>query len=71
MKKSLALIDDLISLEAERDRQHKAWAVANNKSKQALGESQMLFHLKELKELVKHEHKEVVSIFCGEPVSHV
>jgi hypothetical protein len=61
MTKSLALIEDLIVLETERDRQHKAWALANNKGKQALGESQMLFHLKQLRELVAEEGKEIAT----------
>ena len=55
MKKSLALIDDLIAIEAERDRAHKAAAIKAGKGRQALGESLTLFHLKELRKLVEEE----------------
>jgi hypothetical protein len=58
MKKSLALIDDLIEIETKRDNEYRAWALANNKGKQALGESMMLFHLKTLKELVVKEYQD-------------
>lgn len=63
MKKSIALIDDLIAIETERDRAHKAAAIKAGKGRQALGESQMLFHLKELRKLVEEESKPTLVSF--------
>jgi hypothetical protein len=58
MERSIELINQLIALEEERDRQHKIWAIKNHKASQSVGESAMLFHLKSLKELVELEFKE-------------
>jgi len=71
MKKSLALIDDLIAIEEQRDRAHKITALKTGKGNQSLGESQMLFHLKELKKLVEEESKNMVVIPEGATEIHL
>jgi hypothetical protein len=65
MKKSLALIDDLIALETEREKKHKAWCYKNHKATHATGESEILFHLKQLKDLVAAEHETTINAFTG------
>jgi hypothetical protein len=57
MKKSLALLDELIYIEEANDKRFRANAMAAGKSRFSLGESQMLFHLKQLKGLMEEESK--------------
>lgn len=57
MKQALDLIDQLIEIEQQREREFKSWCLANHKANQTDGESKMLYHLKVLKELVKEEYE--------------
>lgn len=55
MLKSLALIEQLISMEEFRDKEWKALMISVGKGKQAVGDSAMFTHLKSLRELIKLE----------------
>jgi hypothetical protein len=59
MNQSLRLLDQIIGMEKERDAHFRKWAIQNNKGTLSLGESQILFFLKNLKELIEQEAKEL------------
>ncbi len=63
MKKSLQLLDEIIEIEKELDKNYRAMAHSLHKSGKTLGESMMAFHLRALRELMilessgdKHDH---------------
>jgi hypothetical protein len=55
MKKSLAFLDELIKIEELRDAQWKKEMVKQNKSSQISGDSMMIYHLKNLRQLIEIE----------------
>jgi len=58
MKRSLQMIDELIEFEKLRDCEHKQLMISLHKGTKALGESVMLEHLRNLKELIKEESRD-------------
>ena len=51
--KVLDLLDQILEKAEEEDRLHKIRAHQNHNSAQAIGESWIVFHLKELKKLIQ------------------
>jgi len=62
MDKIIALVDDLIAIETERDAEWKKLMVLLHKSNSAVGDSAMLQHLRSLKELCVTEDKRLAAI---------
>ena len=56
MERSIALIDDLIEIEKARDIEFKKLALQANRESLAVGDSAMIYHLKNLKELIQVEY---------------
>ncbi len=55
MKKSLDFLDNIIEMEERKDLTHKRDAAKIHDLSNVVGESQILFHLKELKKLIIEE----------------
>ena len=53
MKEAMQLLDQLIERAQVEDFRHKKESVAKGKGSQAIGEGFMVFHLKQLKNLLK------------------
>lgn len=58
MKKSLSFIDQIIEVEQARDKEYIKLCHLAHKSTKTLGESIIIKHLRDLKELIEKEHKE-------------
>jgi hypothetical protein len=55
MNKSIKFLDQIIEKAKLEDLEHKKLMLRKHRSSQAAGDSWMLFHLKELKELILKE----------------
>ena len=56
MKDSLKLLNQIIEKAEIEDLEYKRKMIEKHKASKSIGESWMLFHLKQLKELVEREH---------------
>ena len=56
MKDSLKLLNQIIEKAEIEDLEYKREMLEKHKASKSIGESWMLFHLKQLKELVEKEH---------------
>jgi hypothetical protein len=52
---ALTIVNNLISIAALADEEHKKKSIQEGKAVRAIGESMMLFHLKVLRDLVDQE----------------
>lgn len=55
MSQALDLVDDLIQMEIERDKLHKQLMISLHRGEYAVGDSAMLVHLRNLRELILKE----------------
>ena len=58
MKRSSTLLDQIIEKAALDDEEHKKQMLAQNKAQKTVGQSWMIFHLLELKKIIKEESNE-------------
>lgn len=62
MDKILLLIDDIIAIETERDKEWKNVMISLRRAESAVGDSAVLTHLRSLKELCVAEDKRLSSV---------
>lgn len=65
MKESLRLLDEIIEMEKSRDAGLKELFIRANKASLSVGESAVLAHLKNLKELMILEISQTNTCSCG------
>jgi hypothetical protein len=66
MDRIIDLVNDLIALEQERDKEWKKLMIALHRGEEAVGDSAMLTHLRSLKELCLLEDRRLSNILNNE-----
>ena len=56
MKRSINLLNQIIEKAEAEDLEYKQKMIKNHKASKSIGESWMIFHLKQLKEVIEKEY---------------